>query len=270
MEKQDYFINQSIDKAFKNYVNKEIPGHKISAVDFTVNIIHILTIIYGQDIIVAYKQKDEQELNNILLKYNLTKEELNSFYQKMDQFDILIKQNHQKTTVINDIQKIVINMIKQKRYNTELEKNELKNYDELLYIKGTRGFYNKINSSNPDEIVNYWDESKKQFENQYIIKRVSPKLFSPETYEKFGIEYDEVLKFDDSQKEKLNNEILKKELDNNEVAGGIQQQNEKGIQYVLKPSNVTSGAGFVDKLLLVGIIATISMIAYVAYVYFGR
>ena len=95
MEKQDYFINQSIDKAFKNYVNKEIPGHKISAVDFTVNIIHILTIIHGQDIIVAYKQKDEQELNNILLKYNLTKEELNTFYQKMDQFDILIKQNHQ-------------------------------------------------------------------------------------------------------------------------------------------------------------------------------
>lgn len=270
MEKQDYFINKSINKAFENYVNNEIPGHKISAVDFTVNIIHILTIIYGQDIIKAYKQKDENEFNIILLKYNLPKEQLNEFYEKMDEFDTLMKQNHQKHTLINDIQYIVIMMIKQKRKNIEFQENELKAYDELLYIKGTRGFYNKINSINPDEIVNYWKETKKEFENLLIIKRTSPKLLSSETYKKFGIEYDEVLKIDDSQKEKLNNQIVKQEKDNNEVAGGIQNQNEKGIQYILKPSNIAIGAGFVDKLLLLGIIATISMIAYVVYSFFGR
>lgn len=271
MVNENYFINEAIDIAMNKYIKIKSSGLNISAVNLDVNIISLLCTIFDEnDLINAYINKNEDIFNNILTKYNFPKERLNEFYQKMEELYIWEKEYNNKTNLITEIHKYIIAMINYKNEVTEISDRDLKNYEKFMYLSGTRDFYNKINSINPDEIKEYWQQIKSHLQVKIQVNRASPTLLTQEQYESFGINHSEVKALDDSQKDRLNKLILQKELENNEVSGGITNQKENVLQYVLNPKNVTSGAGFVDKLLLLGIIATISMIAYVAYVYFGR
>lgn len=271
MINKSIFINQAINDALDNYVNKKLTEQKISAVDFTTNIIKTLMFIYSEsEILNTYNQKDETRFDAILLQYGFPSDALKVFYQQMQEFSNWQKQNSHKTFLITEIQKTIIEMIKYKSNVFEISDLEIQTYEELLYLNGTREFYNKTNSINPDEVKFFWNHTKSNLNNLIVINRVRPEILSPQQYETYGLSISEIKKLDDSQIEKINKEILKNEIENIGVNGGNTKQKEDVLQYVLKPQNITSGAGFVDKLLLFGIISIIAIIAYLSSVLFGR
>lgn len=292
MINQSVFINEAMDNALENYIKSFKIGQRISAVDFLLNVIDLLMDIYDKEkLINVYNQGNEAEFNKILLQFGLPTEELNNFYKTTLEFYHWNNSAFIKTTLINDIQKTIIKMIKLKNETVNLSDNEIRDYEQKLYIKGTNGLYNKINSVNPDEIFMIWEETKAEMSNnklkdisipkfskaetfsqeefQITVNHKRPNLLENDKYESFGLTIEEVKKLDDSQIENINNRILQLELNNSESSGGIVNQKEaKEKQKVLTPQNISGGGGFVDRLLLLGIMATISMIAYVTYVYF--
>ena len=139
------FINKAFDEAFKNYLTYKEMNSSLEYNKFIVVVIRLLILIYGEEIITYYNNKDENTFNVLMLKYGYSIEEYGKFVNNFNRcFNFSLKQENKaikkKNKYFNLVQKSLIDMLVLKNQKEPVT-NEVKNeFYELLYTANTKDF----------------------------------------------------------------------------------------------------------------------------------
>lgn len=159
------FINKAFDEAFKSYLANKDLNETVEFNKFIVVVIRLLVLIYGEEIITYYNNKDENSFNVLMLKYGYPLEEYSKFvnnFNKCHNFSLKqeAKAIRKKNKYFNLVQKSLIDMLILKNQKEPVN-NEVKNsFYELLFTANTKDFYRKsialVEAYNPYEIDDYF------------------------------------------------------------------------------------------------------------------
>jgi len=106
-------------------------------------------------------------------------------------------------------------------------------------------------SINPNKTREIWDKKKKMLTESVELIEIKPEYLDEFTYAKFGTSLSDVKKMDYRMVEELNKYIKSKIEITGEVVPKIKQE-----KFSIKNTVLSSGNGFVDALLIAGVIAT--------------
>lgn len=264
------FINEAFEKAIVDYLNNKEQPEGVMYNSFLVVVIRLLINIYGElDIINPYQIKSEKTFDDNLMKYGLNIEELAEFKRLLDGFYRIEKKNissikREENIYFIETQKKIIDMFNLKKFNYGITDDERKEFFDLLYTPGTsnvlRLSYNFLNASNIYEIAEYFKNAMlKEVKKEEKEKDLLP----IETYKLFGINLPKLIKMNNEEITKLNNNIYKS-FDISENAINKDYLLEKSIkEYKMKNSPITTGNGYVDILLIMSVIVTTIMIVVI-------
>lgn len=268
-----YFVNEAFEKAVTDYLNSRDKKEGVIYNSFLVVVIRLLINIYGElDIINPYQIKNEQALDDNLLKYGLNKDKVLEFKRLLDGFYRIERKNmssikREVNIYFIEVQKMLIDMFNLKRINFGLTESDRKEFFDLLYTPGTsnalRLSYNFLNAENIYEIAEYF---KTSMEKEVELPKVSEKekdLLSFETYKLFGLNVADISKMSESDVEKVNSEIYKS-FDISENAINKDYLLEESIKaFKMQNNKVTTGNGYVDILLVMSVIVTTIMVVVI-------
>lgn len=268
-----YFVNEAFEKAVTDYLNSHDKKEGVIYNSFLVVVIRLLINIYGElDIINPYQIKNEQALDDNLMKYGLNKDKVLEFKRLLDGFYRIERKNmssikREVNIYFIEVQKMLIDMFNLKRINFGLTESDRKEFFDLLYTPGTsnalRLSYNFLNAENIYEIAEYF---KTSMEKEVELPKVSEKekdLLSFETYKLFGLNVSDISKMSESDVEKVNSEIYKS-FDISENAINKDYLLEESIKaFKMQNNKVTTGNGYVDILLVMSVIVTTIMVVVI-------
>lgn len=168
MQDEIIFGNSALDEAFKLYVSNKDNKNSLNYNKFMCVIVRALVLIYGEDIVNTYENKDIKAFDNILTKYGFDITEVSNFKTIVDKF-YQFELRHQKKAIkkknkfFNFVQKYLIDMMKQKSINEKVDMIEMNDFYDLLFTANSKDFYRKstavLLAYNPYEIDEY---AKKQ------------------------------------------------------------------------------------------------------------
>ncbi len=260
-----YFVNEAIDKAIKDYLTSKDKEESVLYNSFLVVVIRMLNNIYGElDIINPYQVKNEASFDSNLMKYGASKEVIDNFKRLFDGFYKIDKRNNnsvkrEDNPYFIEVQKILIDLFTLKRVNYGLTENDSKDFFDLLYTPGSsnalRQSYNYLNSSNnPYEIAEYF---KKSYEQQSKVKTEDKKDLMPfDVYKLFNYSIADISKMDSNEINKLNSQIYKAFNISNNALNKEYLLSEKLKNLRAQKEPITSGNGYVDILLVMGMLVT--------------
>lgn len=265
-----YFINEAFEKAVVDYLNSKDKPEGVLYNSFLVVVIRLLINIYGElDIINPYQIRSEKAINDNLMKYGMSIEELTEFKRLLDGFYRIEKKNmssirREENIYFIETQKKLIDMFNLKRFNYGVTEDERKEFFDLLYTPGTsnalRLSYNFLNASNTYEIAEYFKVAMTK-----VVKKEEEKkdLLSMEVYKLFGINLASLSKMNNEEIMKINSNIYKS-FDISENAINKDYLLEESIK-ALKTKNtpITTGNGYVDILLVMSVIVTTLMVVVI-------
>lgn len=266
-----YFINEAFEKAMTDYLDSRDKEEGVIYNSFLVVVIRLLINVYGElDILNPYQIKSEEALDDNLMKYGMSKENISEFKRLLDGFYRIEKKNmssikRETNIYFIEVQKKLIDMFNLKRMNFGLTESDRKEFFDLLYTPGTsnalRLSYNFLNADNIYEIAEYF---KISMEKEVEVPNEKEKdLLSFETYKLFGVQVSDLIKMDESDVEKLNSEIYKS-FDISENAINKDYLLEESIKAFKAQKNpVTTGNGYVDILLVMSVIITTIMVVVI-------
>ena len=266
-----YFVNEAFEKAIIDYINSRDKVEGVIYNSFLVVVIRMLINIYGElDIINPYKIKDENALDNNLMKYGMSKDNVIEFKRLLDGFYRIERKNmtsikKEVNVYFIDVQKKLVDMFNLKRLNFGLTDSDRKEFFDLLYTPGTsnalRLSYNFLNAEDIYEIANYYKESMKV--KKEIEKENNKNLLSFETYKLFGFGVSDLSKMNEEDVDKLNREIYKSfDISENAINKDYLLE-EKIKEYKYRNSPITTGNGYVDILLVMSVVVTTIMVAVI-------
>ena len=260
-----YFINEAIDKGITDYLSSKDKEEGILYNSFLVVVIRMLINIYGElDIINPYQVKSETSFDNNLMKYGAKEEVITNFKRLFDGFYKIDKKNsnsvkREENPYFIEVQKILIDLFTLKRVNYGLTENDSKAFFDLLYTPGSsnalRQSYNYLNSSNnPYEIAEYF---KKSYEQQSKVKTEDKKDLMPfDVYKLFNYSIADISKMDSNEINKLNSQIYQAFNISNNALNKEYLLSEKLKNLRAQKEPITSGNGYVDILLVMGMLVT--------------
>ncbi len=159
------FINAALDESFKRYIANKDLSNSLEYNSFMVVVIRLLILIYGEEIVNYYNNKDENSFNSLMIKYGYTVEEYSKFVNSYNRcYNFTLKQESKaikkKNKYFNLVQKYLIDMLVTKN-TKEPVSNEVKNeFYELLFTANTKDFYRRsialVEAYNPYEIDDYF------------------------------------------------------------------------------------------------------------------
>ena len=178
---------------------------------------------------------------------------MNEYYEFVDN----IKSEKKATGLISEIERILLEMIikrgKRKEYTTE----EIKEFDTIF--NPNDGDLKKIKNliaRDQGLIIREWENSKYELTNTQIrMIAVNPNLLTSEEYSKYGYDIRLIATLSEEEISKVNNIIWQEETKKYTF-------NKKRL-FGFKNILLTSGNGFVDKLMLLSIVATELMIGII-------
>ena len=268
-----YFINEAFDKAINDYLSSKDKPEGVLYNSFLVVVIRLLINIYGElDIINPFHINNESALDENLMKYGMSKENVDEFKRLIDGFYRIEKKNMssvKKETNIYfiEVQKKLIDMFNIKRLNFGLIESDRKDFFDLLYTPGTsnalRLSYNFLNADDIYEISEYFKNSMEKVIDVPKEKEKEKNLLSFETYKFFGIGITDLSKMNEIDINNLNKQIYKS-LDINENAINKDYLLEEKIKmFKMQNEKVTTGNGYVDILLIMSVIVTTIMVVVI-------
>lgn len=250
------YINANFEKAINDYLNSKNSKSSVSYNSFMVTVIRALVFIYGElDIITPFNNKDVITLHDNLLKFNLSKFQLNQFFNEVRVFEKI----DVRDSIIN-IEKALIEMfICKKMYYevTELEIEEFKKYivssdNDNMILLSYAYLYNLNNV-----ILKYYIERNESSEKISVDE--TKKLLSPEAYKIVNQNYTDVCLLSAQEVEQINN-LVYKSLNVNKNAVNFDYLYDLALFNYYNKNHSISGNGYVDILLLMGFISTCVMI----------
>ncbi len=266
-----YFINEAFDKAIKDYIQSKDKKDGVLYNSFLVVLIRKLSIIYNElDIVIPFEKQDEKLFDANILKYGYSHNDLILFKNTIQLFYNNEKNNIVPNTEFILIEKMLINMFMLKKVNFEITLEEEKSFKELLYSPFSSNeliiSYNYLHASDENEIISYFDEQNKI--NQKIISETPKHLLSPEAYKVVNKNYTDIYLLSAEDIEKINDEIYEK-LEVKKNAINFEYLFDKALyNFFHKDDKISSGNGYVDILLILGIVCTIVMIILIISLFF--
>lgn len=258
---EKYFINPGIEYGIKSYLlDKENLGYK-RIHTFEMHVIKALTIIYGEkSILLPYKIDNERAFECNLLMYDLKEQDMINFLKYMNEYYEFvdnIKSEQKATGLISEIERILLEMIIKRGKRKEYTAEEIEEFDTIF--KPNDGDLKKIKNliaSDQGLIIREWENSKYELTNTQIrMIAVNPNLLAKEEYSKYGYDIRLIATLSEEEISKVNNIIWQEETK--------QYSYNKKRMFGFKNVLLTSGNGFVDKLMLLSIVATELMIGII-------
>lgn len=256
------FINPAIEYGIKAYIaQKEGNGYN-RAHTFEMHVIKALTIIYGEKtILLPYKIDNEKAFECNLLMYDLKESDMKKFITCMNDYYYFMKNykvGSDATGLITEIEQLLMEMINKRNKRHQFNEDEVKQLDSIFNPIG--GDLKKIKSligKDNGLVIKTWHDKKYELTNTQIrLIAVNPNLLMPNEYAKYGYDIKHVALLSDDEIRNINKAIVD-EMIREESSTKLKKENKK------RNIVLTSGNGFVDKLMLASIIATEIMIGIV-------
>lgn len=258
------FINDSIANGISNYLLiKQEKDYDKSHI-FEVYVIRGLCKIYGElNIINPYRINNENSFKSNLIMYGLPIKDMNDFVNLMDDYSKWLnsKNNVIKTDITSKIELILINMVIYRNKITKFTNDEISFFDNFFNpLNNNLEKLHSLITKDIDIVPMYWSRKKSLLGNSIKFKLIRHDLLSSSTYNKYGIDYDDISKMSEEKVKNINNRILEKE----------KEENKKKIKFNPKNVVISSGNGFVDTIMLLSIMTTEIMIGVMIALYFIR
>lgn len=258
-----FFINPAIENGIKSYLlYKEGKGYP-AIYTYEMNVIKTLAVIYGEkSILLPYKIDNERAFECNLLMYDLKESDmlnfikyLNMYYEFMQNY----KSEKKATGLTNEIEKILIEMIIKRGKRKVYTKEELAEFDKIFNpIEGNLKKLKSLISTNNGLIARAWETNKYELSNtQLRMIAINPNLLDSQLYNKYGYNIATIASLSEEEIENINHTITIEENREIKVPEKINIF-QRGNRIVF-----STGNGFVDKLMLLSIIATELMIGMV-------
>ncbi len=256
------FINPAIENGIQSYMLYKDDKTYPAMYTFEMNVIKVLTIIYGEkSILLPYKIDNEKAFECNLLMYDLKETDMKNFIKYMnDYYEFMknYKSEKKATGLTTEIEKILLEMIIKRSKRKEFTQTELKEFDRVFNpIDGNLKKIKSLVSMNNGLIVRAWETNKLELSNtQLRMIAVNPNLLDSNLYTKYGYNIKTIASLSEDEIEKVNHIITIEE-------NRINLEQKKPTVFKRGKIILTTGNGFVDKLLLLSIIATELMIGMV-------
>lgn len=262
------FINEAFEKAINDYLQSSDKVQGVIYNSFLVVGIRLLINLYGElDLINPYKMNDEELLKENLSKYGYSKFKVELFLSNLQLFYDIEKENQNKQIKTKNhyfitVQKDIIDMLICKKLNFDLKQSDVTDFYSLLYTPYSNNplqvSYNFLNAEDVFEIDRYFKKQMK--ENIKIVKVKEKPLLNIKAYQLLKYSMEDINNMDINEIEKVNHQVYDY-FKIRENAINKEYLLEKALEAIERENNkVTSGNGYVDILLIMGIICTIIMV----------
>ena len=255
-------INEAIDYGIANYLQYKENEESYEFSDFFVVVIRLLCIIFGEENIVKpYEMKNEADFDSTLCQYGFELDKALDFKEQLDKAYESLKKDKTNPFFIN-IQKVIIDMLMTKKDNHKIPESDINSFYDLLYTPENKNplqlSYNFMNCTDPWEVDRYF---KEQMVKHIVVDAEAKKVvLNPEAYKIFGLSVDQIDEMSADYLSLINHQIylhfgIKEDAVNKEylLDEAIEKLNRE-------PVNLSSGNGYVDILLVLGILCTIGLV----------
>ncbi len=230
--------NDALLYAISKYINNK------EDISFETNIVRILIHIYNEvDFLKPYLLHDYNLIDSNLLQYGLSKEELNKFKEKFNEYML----NHNNDAFLT-IYKIIMDMIFYKYKNKFITDDEVKEYEKIFFQGRSVEALNK-----------YWDKTLYKINNKLSFTRTADKAFNPYGHYLQGKNMHDIKEMSDEKLYYLNCQKVRDynaNIDDTNIFNKLNQV----IKKEMLPKKLSSGNGFVDILMILSFIATEVMV----------
>lgn len=259
------FINDSISSGISNYLLIQDKKEYDKVHIFEVYVIRCLCKIYGNiNILNPYRIENENSFKSNLIMYGLSVREMEEFIKLMDDYSKWLnsEKNVGKTDITSKIEILLINMIIERSKVNKLTEKDIEFFDKFFDPKNNN--LEKLHSLITKDInivPMYWSRKKSLLVgNDIKFKLIRKDLLSSSTYDKYGLDKEDLAKMSEEKVRNINNRILEKE----------KEDNKRSKKFIPKNLIITSGSGFVDTLMLLSIMTTEIMVGIMIALHFLR
>jgi len=269
---ENIFINEAFDKAIKDYLMVKKSNDEITANSFAVMVLNMLASIYGEvDIINPYIIKNEKSFKHNVTKFGYSSEDYEEFLNDFLKYYQLEEQN--KTLEVKKsnpyfvkTQKRLIDMFCKKKFTYKVTSAEEKEFFNLLYTSKTddplRSSYNYLTASSVSEVEEYFYE---QIDNEpESEKPKKSNVLNIEAYEILNYSLTDIANMDAESVDKVNQNVYSFFEIDEDAENKNDLLNSAIENYKRYNSRLTSGNGYVDILLVMGVVVTGILILTVA------
>lgn len=267
------FINEAFDSAIKSYMNIKINSNEIIENSFLIMVLKMLSFIYDEiDIINPYILKNEKAFQLNIAKFGYNIDEYKKFKDNFDNYYKIEKENANLEIKIPNpyfvsVQKQLIDMFCQKKENYIVSDLEEKQFFELLYTTKTsnliRSSYNYLTAVDIKEVENYFYEQMDKNEKKLEPPKKN-NVLNIEAYEILNYSLTDIANMDSDSVDQINENVysfFKVDLDAENKSDLLNEAIENYKKY---NTRLTSGNGYVDILLVMGVVVTGIMILVIA------
>jgi len=260
----EFFINESISCGISNYLLIKEGKDYDKAHIFEVYIIRCLCKIYGDlNIINPYRIKNEYSFKSNLIMHGLSVNEMEEFIGLMEDYSKWLNSEKSvgKTDITSKIEICLINMIIVRNKSQKFTDNEIEFFDKYFDpVNNNFATLHNLITKDINIIPMYWNRKKALLNTNIKFKAIRHDLLSSSTYNKYGLDKEEISKMSEDKVKNINNRIIEKE----------KEDNKRKDKFIPKSIIITSGNGFVDTLMLLCIMTTEIVIGIIIALYFLR
>lgn len=245
------FINDFISIGINDYFSNRTSNF------FEAHIIECLCDIYGYEALKSVcLQKDEAGFISLIHKYGLSRNMYDNFLRDMIKYEKFKEDNSNdpslKSDIASKIEVAVITMFLYKCLLIEPSLEEISHFENDLLNNFAIIKLHFNTSLNPNRTRDVWDKKKHMLTDNVELVEIKPEYLDEFTYAKFGTSLQDVKKMDYRMVEELNKYIKSKQTIVVEDIPKRKIPNEG----LFKNTILSTGNGYVDALLIAGIIAT--------------
>ncbi len=263
------FINDSFTEAINSYLAHKDDQKGIVYNSFLVVCIRMLVIIYNEtDILNPYTSNNAEILKSNLTKFGYSLAKVEEFFTLLDEYKKIEEQNKNLSIKIEnpyfiDIQKRLVDMVITKKINFHISEADLRDFYNLLYTPDNKEplmiSYNYLTAKDKiNEVKKYFLEQLKLSEP--IEEEATKNYLNNRSYEIMGYKMEDIKKLTADQLEKMNHQVYDF-FKIRENAINKEYLLEKAIEEHDNPkTELTTGNGYVDILLVMGVICTLIMV----------
>lgn len=259
------FINEAFDSSIKDFIKLQKSNNEIIANSFAIMVLKILACLYGEiDIINPYIVKNEKSFKYNITKFGYSIDLYENFKKNYLEFYKIEKENQSLSIKKSNpyfvlVQKNLIDMfmVKKKNYSVSIE--EENQFFDLLYTSKTmnplRSSYNYLTAKDIYEVEEYFYECLENLDE----KPEPPKknnVLNVEAYEILNYSLTDIANMDFESVEKINENVYEFFNIDEEAANKSDLLNTAVENYKRYNTRLTSGNGYVDILLVMGIVVT--------------
>lgn len=274
---ENIFINEAFDNSIKEYLNAKGVNNDIVNNSFAVMFLKMLAIIYGEvDILNPYILKNEKSFQQNITKFGYSNEDYEKFINNYQNYYDIEKENNslsikKSNPYFVDIQKQLIDMFCKKKFAYKVSNIEEKEFFSLLYTSKTthplRSSYNYLTANNIREVEDYFYEQIDKIPEE-LAKPKKSNVLNIEAYEILNYSLTDIANMDPESVDRVNENVYDFfEIDEN-AENRVDLLNQAVENYKRYNTKLTSGNGYVDILLVIGVVVTVILIlAVITFVF---